>query len=1444
MITGNPEAPERSVEEQLAIPAVQRLIAAHPSVRTTVSDVLEAAAELRSARAAALPTGQPPTGEASTARRAAWAELESAVEAVERSAADPRLPVDAAAATVHRVMRAIMDVRVLGHLFGPPRITVGAAERTALITAIRRFAAAVDRLRREARSVGAARLPWQLEFASHIEPGTPVAEIVIDGYALPGTPVAARPWGERCALTGEVFAVDCNLDPVTRYRSLDSCSTALSAQARSIAQRLSIAAAQLGEMHPEAVRPLFELAPWLAETYVPCGANPGLTRLGLVDYPSLAVIANNLLRTFAELPFLGTRGPGGRYRAIGAANRADAVLDGAEPGYGWTTYGEIRDRALGLAHGFDESGVVGDGRVGIIADRNRVEFVLADLACVFSNRVSVGLLDTLNDETLRHIVRTAEVRTIVCDHRCAERLAGDRMRETCPDLKTLIVYGRTRELPDPKAGDLRVVPIDSVESPPAEVSETWVSASGIGPTTPVIHDDQEGTAFARSHGIADDTEASVYTLIFTSGTTDQPKGVVITRSQWTQVLRTEGGLWPHVEVSYQPSALGADRTVVWRTMAAGGRVGFGRRGAALLTDIEAIRPTVLEAPPAILNAFYGEFRLAVSDPALERPQLAVIRRRLRRNLGGRLAFLATGGAASEPVVRQTLGEVLGLPITEGYGTTETGTIATDGVIKPETDFRLVDVPEMGFTSADEPHPRGELAVRTPRTTTHYLAAAEADQSAFTDDGFFLTGDIVELVGDRRIRIIGRRKQFFKLAGAEFVYPDLLERHFMKSDLVRAVLVTGLPTAQSVVAVVVPAGDGIGAGEIEASFRAVARREGLRPFEVPAGVVVEPLVDGELPWTPANGLLTPSHKLCRRAIEAHYAAEIRAISDRGASHEDAASVESGAGECRHDELIRHLAANLLGIHPDDIEMDHSFSDHGGESLAAMELVLRLRHLLPPGEARRRATDPAMLTETPLAEVAGWLDGTSSEPIRPLGNAPSRPDAPPRPEPAAASSRPTAPAEDDTTLANSDAAWCGLPDELAPRSDAGGIFLTGATGFLGIHMAAELAAALEPGQRLFALVRARDDEAARRRLMDSMQRAGLETPAIDAGAAGSSPIAALAGSLEHDRFGLDAETYERLCSEVGLIHHVGASVTFEQGYGGLREPNVLGTRRVLQLATEGGLKAVHFVSSLNVAMLLETCGTRPAREDSELPAALPPNIVAKSLGYAVTKWAAERMVDGCYRAAAGRLRLSVSRPALITWSTATGFANESDWFSRLVLSCLEMRRAIGPAEAGIPRWAPLTEATARGLDLVPVDFAARAVCRLGELTRTGELPPADRVPTFHVSNIAPAQQGLITIEHLMDMLVAADLRCSEPGGGFSFLPLSDWLLDVEARGAPALPILPMLSAMNPSRPRTKADRFTEVMTSPGGPFAAECPAFDQSVVETFVRRVRGVDRPSEI
>ena len=79
---------------------------------------------------------------------------------------------------------------------------------------------------------------------------------------------------------------------------------------------------------------------------------------------------------------------------------------------------------------------------------------------------------------------------------------------------------------------------------------------------------------------------------------------------------------------------------------------------------------------------------------------------------------------------------------------------------------------------------------------------------------------------------------------------------------------------------------------------------------------------------------------------------------------------------------------------------------------------------------------------LAEVAGWLGGAPADAVRPLRSATRHPGSLPRPAPTAAPDEATAPAEDDARTANADAAWCALPDRLPPRTDADGIFLTGA------------------------------------------------------------------------------------------------------------------------------------------------------------------------------------------------------------------------------------------------------------------------------------------------------------------------------------------------------------------------------------------------------------------
>ena len=101
-----------------------------------------------------------------------------------------------------------------------------------------------------------------------------------------------------------------------------------------------------------------------------------------------------------------------------------------------------------------------------------------------------------------------------------------------------------------------------------------------------------------------------------------------------------------------------------------------------------------------------------------------------------------------------------------------GGIAVNGKVLMGTEIKLLDVPEMGYMATDLP-PRGELCIKTDTMISGYFNNEEETREKFVD-GFFRTGDIVELVGPQRVRIIDRKKNIFKLAQGEFVSPEQLE----------------------------------------------------------------------------------------------------------------------------------------------------------------------------------------------------------------------------------------------------------------------------------------------------------------------------------------------------------------------------------------------------------------------------------------------------------------------------------------------------------------------------------------------------------------------------------------------------------------------------------------------------------------------------------------------
>lgn len=1281
-------------------PWLSRLLSQHPELAPAVERFREVAAVLREATRQAFVFPPEPL-------HPRQAELQEKLAALWQKAqelqAQPSTPL------AWELLAELFVLRGESFFLAPTRATSGPVARWILAESLARFRQAWTELEEACRQAG-VRVPVRLFLASSVDETMPLAQACLVGNEVPGVPLASLPWGERCALTGAWFQKDG--DGPARFRSEESFFT-LTPEAFALFCRVQEAFSRLKAQAPEVFAAAVAAFPELGHAFYQANFGPTFAALGLTEFPSLPVTLNNALLRFS----------------------ARTLFVKAWEGKSRLSYGQVRQKALRLAHALEAAGLACGERVGLAFRKPGWEGYLVDFACVFARLTSVGLDPAASPQNWQSVLKEAGVAAVVGDREGLEHLGEFSGLKLCWDSSC---------------------PSGCVPLQPAPPPVGWRSRSGVGEATPLLFDDELSWQKAQELGIAEDGNQDLYTVLFTSGSTGTPKAVPITCHRMRVGFDYQAFLYPLLTASFQPFALLADRKAVWQTLLNGGTVGFCRRGLELWQDLQAFRPTYLEGPPALFQPLVQAYRQALErgEPV---PELARLRLALRARLGGRVAAVAVGGAAVPEGFREMLQVVLGVPVHEGYGATEVGSIAQNGKLRPGVAVRLVDRPELGFTRADQPYPRGELAVKLPP-----YALPAGDTSRFTEDGYFLTGDMVELRPDGTVKVLGRTGHALKLADGYFVLAEELEKALLATGFCQQAAVVPSPAGAVAVVVAAPGAP---------REKLPARLAGALAQSFPGRALPPIVVDPEnTPWTPENGLLTPSLKPNRKALAAFYQHLLAAPKAKSAP---AGSEAETTGD------LLELVAQILHCPKEKLDLTLPLAQQGLDSLASAEI-------LSLGDARGVPLGVEDVRFLPLGELLARLQQSP-------GTKPREVFAPQEVAKAAVA----ASKEEEVML---QLLRTPLPPAIPPFAPQGLTVLTGGTGFLGIHLLSQLASAPPAGAPVVALVRAQSHEHACRRLKEAAVQAGVFIPEPGLPWDAGKSLWAVPCDLSHPRLGLAEELYLRLARETAVVIHAAAAVRHGASFAELVEDNVTPTRNLLAFATSQRLKAFHLVSSLDVTRLALALGAGGSEE-----APLPPRLgeaAANFDGYVLSKWVSERMVELLAQHCQGRMPVLVSRPGLLSWATTSGYAPLKEWFPALLASCVHMGVLPLHSPAVFPSEPVITETSARGLELVPVDFAAQLLARLTWALMGAAEKGDARFFRLNLVNTNPGTAGLILWPQVFCYLQAAYLA-EHPGRrpllAVSFADFRELCL---AKGAPFAPLVPGFRQL-PAMPRTQAE-----------------------------------------
>jgi len=1010
----------------------------------------------------------------------------------------------------------------------------------------------------------------------------------------------------------------------------------------------------------------------------------------IIDATSLQQAIDIALLGYADRPALGER----RYdiaRDPVTGKLARRYLTD----FSTITYAELRSKIVGLANAWrhhPEHGVAPGEMVCIMGFTSR-EFAVIDFACVYAQAVAVPLQSATSGADLTEIfanVAPVTLATTISDLEVCTRHAIAQ-----GGMRSLVVFDY----------DAR----DDQERERFEAAREALAKSGVATRLTTIdalidYGSRYDWTPLPAHP---DGLQRMAAILHSSGSTGKPKGAVMPEDALKQNWEVRPRQLPMLGVCIAPLNHLLGRSSLTSYLRVGGTAYFTLKPdmSTLFEDIRIVRPTYLIFFPRIFEMIYQHFQGEVarrvrSGEGSEETVRALAAAEMGKTfLGDRLYAAMIGGAPTSKAIKDFMCSTFDFKLNDGYGNTESGGggLVFDGVIQrpPVIAWRLRDVPELGYYTTDKPYPRGEFCFKARGQIAGYYKAPEVTAELFDEDGYSLTGDIVEERGPDRIVVIDRRKDVLKLSQGEYVAVGTLGTVFEAgSPVIKQIYIYGNSHRAYLLAVVVPdrvvaeamLGQDYDEAELKQyirdEMRRVAREQQLKSFEVPRDFLIE-----EEAFSQENGLLSSVRKRLRPALKRKYGERLEALYESHGKDNDALlrALKDPDSSLTVSEKLKMLLEIQFDIDNIDISRPRTFSELGGDSLDSVSFSLSIEDVFGVTVPADAILSPAANVQTWASTIEKALSGDSDRPTFSSihGRGAKRIFA------------------RDLSLERFIGADATAAAATArpPVAEVKTVLLTGANGFLGRLVCLNWMEKLAPrGGKIIALIRAVDDAAARARLDQAFK--GIDADFEERyQALAKNHLEVLAGDAGAFQLGLTDAVYARLTDEVDRICHVAALVNHRFSYPNLFGPNVVGTAEIIRLALAARLKPVDFVSSEAVFPLLDIA--ERADEDAPLLSAieLTDNYAA---GYGASKWAGEHLLQQAHR----QFGLPVNTfrgDMMLPHRQFKGVLNREDMFTRLLFSIIKT----GIAPLSFYRLMPNGSLASAHYDGTPVDVVAATV-----------------------------------------------------------------------------------------------------------------------------------------